>query len=781
GLWSQLAELRLNGRAAIPVQTNGLFQSEWTLQAKHLGNDQTDAGPVVLSLTTLQTASGANASSDLAATLQDVRWGKIQADKVELKTSLTHPAPPNVLVIFGGQLTNQLDWLQTASSMGANGEWHIMANHLDWEQSHLDQISLHGTVSTNAEWKIVPGRDNQNVGFWNYLEPYQLTASVTASKGHTADLQIEQFSAQAVWRAPLLNLLHLQAELGSGKLSGAAEMKMPERRIEAALQTTFNPIDLAPLFSQEVNEFISDIQWLRGPVLDARFGFTLAEVDNADTNHSAYKDVSVSGRFDGGLSVSGLDLPSVTAEFQLTNNILQVPAWKVETDAGAAEGKLFADLENQRFGGELASNIDPIIARDLVPEKEREPFDILRFPEGHALKASFEGPFTNLNGLSIHASLDATNFMVRDERFSELHTWIKFTNGVVSAHNLEVRRGKEDLKIEMLYFNSKRMAIYVTNGVSTMNPWLAMSLVEEEVYEAIDPYRFDTPPFVKFNGWVPLANPQQADIVFDVKGTNFHYWRLNADTASAMIYWRTNLLSVTNVQAKFYGGTLDWEGHFKFNKDDSADYRFIGIAKNADLKPLMGDLVKHISGMEGTLNGKLVVTHANTEDWNSWDGYGEATLKNGLLWSIPVFGMFSPALDAISPGLGTSKISEGSGTFQITNSVITTQDMEMRAPAFRLKYNGWVDFDGDVDANVQAQLFRDATLIGRPLSMVLWPVSKVFEGKVTGKLDNPKRTLRYFDFILSPLRSILGGKDAMPEPEKAPVKPKENGTVGKKP
>lgn len=51
---------------------------------------------------------------------------------------------------------------------------------------------------------------------------------------------------------------------------------------------------------------------------------------------------------------------------------------------------------------------------------------------------------------------------------------------------------------------------------------------------------------------------------------------------------------------------------------------------------------------------------------------------------MPLFGIFSSVLDATIPGLGSNLVSGGTATFTITNSVIHTDDAEIRSPAMRL-------------------------------------------------------------------------------------------------
>src|SRR5262249_26304775 len=131
--------------------------------------------------------------------------------------------------------------------------------------------------------------------------------------------------------------------------------------------------------------------------------------------------------------------------------------------------------------------------------------------------------------------------------------------------------------------------------------------------------------------------------------------------------------------------------------------------------------------LEGLLTARIEVTNANTADWQSWQGAGRADLRNGLIWDIPIFGVFSPALDTVMPGLGSSRAREGSATFSITNGVIRSDDLKIETLMARLRYWGTIDLKGNVDARMEAEMFRNARVVGPILSTVLWPVSKTFE------------------------------------------------------
>ena len=242
------------------------------------------------------------------------------------------------------------------------------------------------------------------------------------------------------------------------------------------------------------------------------------------------------------------------------------------------------------------------------------------------------------------------------------------------------------------------------------------------------------------------------------------------------IHWLGGVLILTNVQAAFYGGTGNGRAYFDFRAPhEGADYDFSLTVTNVDLHALAADLSSPTNRLEGTLAGWLAVTHADSRDWHTWDGYGHANLHDGLLWDIPIFGFLSPVLNTFSSGLGNSRATDAAAGFSMTNGVIYSDSLEIRSTMMRLEYTGTVDLKQNVDARVTAQLLRNTWMIGPVVSTVLWPVSKLFEYHVTGTLKNPKSDPVYVPkLLLLPLHPIRTLEEILPGGRFVPDHPPEN-------
>src|SRR2546430_10291980 len=154
---------------------------------------------------------------------------------------------------------------------------------------------------------------------------------------------------------------------------------------------------------------------------------------------------------------------------------------------------------------------------------------------------------------------------------------------------------------------------------------------------------------------------------------------------------RSTLFPYTTLfRSRFYGGTASGSAGFDFSRTNT-EYRFVFFTTNSQLKFLMADLTGRTNNPEGTLHGSLIISRGSSADPKALEGRGSFALRDGLIWAIPVFGVLSPALDSLVPGLGSSPATSGKGSFVIHHGVVHSDDLEIRSPAMRLEYRGNVD------------------------------------------------------------------------------------------
>jgi len=345
----------------------------------------------------------------------------------------------------------------------------------------------------------------------------------------------------------------------------------------------------------------------------------------------------------------------------------------------------------------------------------------------------------------------------------ECSTRFQYTNQLLSFFDGRVERDKgEHGSAAGVAVDLREQKLYFTNALSTLNPYAVARAIGDYALDAIAPYQFDSPPTVRLHGAVDLKRKSfEEDLHFEVAGGYFHWGQLSLEQLVGKVDWVGQTLAVTNVLGGFRAGQLTGNAWFDFGGLDDAQFSLKTKLEGVDLRQLETRSPGKTNRLEGMLDGELVITSALADDPKSWQGYGRLNLRDGLLWDIPMFGVFSPVLNAFAPGLGNSRANEASATFVLTNGVFSSKDLEIRATMMRMALQGTVGLNRRVDTTVEAELLRDVPAVGVVICKVFWPVTKIFEYKVTGTLAEPKAEPLYVIpkillMPLHPLKSLKG-------------------------
>jgi hypothetical protein len=589
-------------------------------------------------------------------------------------------------------------------------------------------------------------------------------------------LTADEISCAGDWRAPRLTATRVQGTLYQGKLDAAANLDVATRELKFNSKSDFDALKVSPLLGDKAREWLTQFTWEKPPAVQGEGELVLPAWTNlfgADWETEVRPTLHLLGRFriaEG--TFRSVPFSSAESHFDYTDETWTLP----DLMAVRPEGRLFlyhqASDTTRDFYFRFGSTINVRVLRPLLEPAAQREFDLLSFTKTPVMDGEVWGRWREPERTGIKAHVALTNFTVRGEAASDFETVLLFTNGVLKLAEPRLHRGAQQITASSLSIDFDADKIYLTNGFSTAEPMVVARAIGPQVARVLEPYRFLQPPTVRAEGIIPMRSERDADLHFDVDGGSFQWWKFNVSHINGRVDWTGDRLALRDVQAQFYGGNATGNAAFDFRPRTGANFNFNVVASDANMQLLMTDLTGKPSKIEGLLTMRLSVTDANTEDWQSWQGKGRVNLRDGLIWEIPVFGIFSPVLDAVVPGLGSSRASEASATFDITNGVVGTDDLEVRASgaaAMRLQYWGTVNLRGAVNGRMQAELFRETWGIGPALSFMLWPVSKMFEYRVTGTLEHPHSEPVFIvpRILLMPFRPAHPAKETT-TPEEGP-------------
>ena len=112
---------------------------------------------------------------------------------------------------------------------------------------------------------------------------------------------------------------------------------------------------------------------------------------------------------------------------------------------------------------------------------------------------------------------------------------------------------------------------------------------------------------------------------------------------------------------------------------------------------------------------------------------GQATIRDGDIFALPLLGPLSPLLSAVLPGTksGYSKAREARASFTLADGQLTTRDFEALTTAFVIKGGGEISLDTKA-VKLQARVNTRG-----PTGMLLYPVSRLLEFEAGGTTTDP--------------------------------------------
>ncbi len=155
--------------------------------------------------------------------------------------------------------------------------------------------------------------------------------------------------------------------------------------------------------------------------------------------------------------------------------------------------------------------------------------------------------------------------------------------------------------------------------------------------------------------------------------------------------------------------------------------------------------------------------HAPDMALETLSGSGEMRLRDGDLFSIPLFGPLSPLVEVVLPetGLGYSVASEAAATFDIRQGILSTDDFQATTPSFQMDTQGTVNL-ATRDINFTSRM--NARGIARVATTVF---SYIFEFKGEGTTDEPAWRTHRIPQLPLPLPGREGGAAPPREQEDA--------------
>jgi hypothetical protein len=781
--WGSVAKGRFSARL-FPATTNGPASAEVNLEADraqtrwatttnlqltaHLasfeGQTNLGNGDLALCAGRVETEWGGATNVQLTLHLASVE-GQINLVNADLSL-----LAERVETQWGGATNARLNaqWihaLTNAVPLAGQGEFRCAQASTRWGAAR--ELRFNARLGPSAI--TVPPRADESWAWWATLAPYALSWDCHLRGLQCSGVEADEVTCGGDWRAPELTVTNLHAGLYQRRLDVRAGLDVATRALHLSFSSDVDPHRISPLLTEEAQRSLAPFVWEKPPELKGDVSLVLPAWTNRQPDWRAEVQptlrMQAEFKIERGGAYRDVAFAAAQSHILYSNRVWRLPDLKVVRPEGRLEAVYEVNDRTGDFYFRIGSTLDLRVLRPLLEPGQQKGLDFLTFTGPPVIDAEIWGRWHDPERTGIRGRVALTNFTFRGESASGLQTAFQYTNRFLQFTQPRLQRGPQQLSADGLGADFLAQKIYLTNGFSTAPPLVVARAIGPQVARAIEPYQFEQPPVAQVQGTIPMQGEDDADLHFDLEGGPFDWWQFHVPHIIGQVHWLGQQVTLSNVRADFYGGQAAGSARFNFHPGAETDCQFAVTVTNALLPPLVADVFLKTNRLEGRLSGTLVVTNATTEDLQTWNGYGNLDLRDGLIWDIPIFGVFSAVLNGMEPGLGSSRATAGACSFSITNGLIRSDDLEIRSTGMRLQYRGAVDFQGRVNARVEAGLLRDMPLVGPFASYLLWPVSKLFEYKVSGSLGDPKTEPVYlvpkfvflpFQLPLHPFRALKG-------------------------
>ncbi|MBM3822832.1 MAG: hypothetical protein FJ404_08110 [Verrucomicrobia bacterium] len=637
------------------------------------------------------------------------------------------------------------------------------------------------TLALNGDGAMSRREPNSELAYWDALRSWKLGAELDWDRIQQTQLTVDRGRAELEWDGERLSVKRLEAGMREGSVEASLELEPRHRRLTARAQSSFDLHQIAPLLTENSRRWIGQFSWQVPPFVQGEMSVVLPAWTNArpEWKTEVLPTLSVQARAAGtNAAFRGISVDRGFAEIGLSNAQWNIPLIQVERPEGSATLAYQGHMLTKDYEWKVRSSLPPTLAAPLLAPDQKRVFELVQWNGPLALEGSIWGRWQDLTRSAVDVRVAASNMVIRGVNFEQVETRLQWTNELVRFVKPHVQRvAGESASGSLVTFDVNTQMVHIEGGQGRLDPMLSSPALGKGVPEALQPYRFDTPPKVRAEGVYAVRDRQLTDLVFDVEGERFTWWRMHCPEISGRVHWKGNDVILKGVRASFAQGSLAGDALFKVLPTQGAEFNLQARFTNASLHAVATELAHATNKLSGLFDGTLNVDSGITTDQNTWTGRGQVELRQGYLWGIPLFGFFTPILNGLVPGAGQASIGSGKANCTFAHRKVHTEDLELRASTFNILYKGDVDFDGQVQATAMAELLGEAGGVGRVVTLAFLPFAKLFEYRVTGSLGQPKTEPLYIPrFLTLPLNPFRTLRQLLPDsvPKNQPASPKPN-------
>jgi len=254
-------------------------------------------------------------------------------------------------------------------------------------------------------------------------------------------------------------------------------------------------------------------------------------------------------------------------------------------------------------------------------------------------------------------------------------------------------------------------------------------------------WRFPGSTHIAAQGFSGFSVREQMDFNVDVSGEGICFGPLESEKCSFTVHCKDGTNVVPNLTGTMYGGSFTGAVTVVLPRSASSNVYYsvdIGLEK-AEFGKAAASLAGAGSDYTGELACRVYVAgYCGSNAMKSVTGKGTVRIREGRVFSLPLFGGLSRFMMRVIPGLDfVLRQSDARADFIVGNGVVQSGAIYVEGDILSVTGSGDYGLDNTLDFDVRVQLMKQHTLVAKLLRTVTYPISKLFEFKLHGPLREP--------------------------------------------
>ena len=592
----------------------------------------------------------------------------------------------------------------------------------------LNSIRFGAPPEAFFTFSIYPGHPDANACAFRLAAP---------AGGTAQGLAFDRLSADALWRDSSLDLRNASLGIADASLSLSASWNTASNLVSVSLVNTLPPAAILPALPPELRQTVADsVSPLDFPVRIAASAGPSAPADLPSTLSGTLSAQS--------FTVLGVPLRSASAAFALSNSVytlrdVSIEALRGDSPCALAVSEATYDPATTAFSARVSGSVYPdlLLAVPVIPPDSLVRDIVSRFafdspPEARLRLSGALSPFD----FSLRGFVTGRNVSLHGVPIDTAEALIAVTPTNFAASSVKMSRPEGAARGDVLVsFPDETVRLDVD---TTFAPRAICKLLGPTVEDFAAPFRMEGPCHSRLRGTLDFHNFARTDLSGHADGQRLGYGRWETETASADVSVRGYRISVSNIVARAWDGTLSGEASFfPVRTADAWHFEVAANASKVDLSSLLAVSLDNPSDLRGTATFSGTLSGDTSPDpLASLVASGRVHLSDATLFKTRILSGLSSILQSVIPGFDWLVQTDASATFRVRDNALRVTEASAATPVFGLTATGTYRFDNTLDFEAEGKLLRHGVFAG-VIQFITSPVTRLLKFRLRGSLEDP--------------------------------------------